>query len=100
MLKDKHIRSLVDYESFKDIFPGVDLAGGACYFLWERDSEGPCKVTNVINGEMLEAERSLDEYSVFIRSNRAIEIVRKVLSHHTQLLSLYKNAKITHTPEK
>lgn len=34
MLSDKHIRVLVDYENFKDIFPGVDLAGGACYFLW------------------------------------------------------------------
>ena len=44
MLTDKHIRQLVDYENFKDVFPGVDLAGGACYFLWDRDSEGPCTV--------------------------------------------------------
>ena len=28
MLKDKRIRKLVDYENFKDVFPGVDLAGG------------------------------------------------------------------------
>ena len=30
MLHDKSIRKLVDYENFKDVFPGVDLAGGAC----------------------------------------------------------------------
>lgn len=32
MLSDRHIRKLVDYENFKDVFPGVDLAGGASYF--------------------------------------------------------------------
>lgn len=37
MLTDKRIRALVDYENFRDVFPGVDLAGGACYFLWDRD---------------------------------------------------------------
>lgn len=47
MLSDKHIRVLVDYENFKDIFPGVDLAGGACYFLWDRDQAGDCKVVTV-----------------------------------------------------
>ena len=46
MLSDRHIRKLVDYENFKDVFPGVDLAGGACYFLWDRDHEGACEVTN------------------------------------------------------
>lgn len=44
MLNDKRIRRLVDYENFKDIFPGVDLAGGACYFLWDRDNRGTCEV--------------------------------------------------------
>ena len=46
MLNDRHIRILVDYENFRDVFPGVDLAGGACYFLWDRDNQGICKVTN------------------------------------------------------
>lgn len=50
MLSDKHIRVLVDYENFKDIFPGVDLAGGACYFLWDRDQAGDCKVVNCSSG--------------------------------------------------
>ena len=82
MLTDKHIRKLVDYESFKEIFPGVDLAGGACYFLWDRDHEGLCDVSNVINGQMNTKTRALDEYSVFIRSNQSIEIVNKVRQAH------------------
>ena len=83
MLSDKHIRKLVDYENFRDIFPGVDLAGGACYFLWDRENVGACDVTNCANGmEENTVSRFLDEFSVFIRSNRALSIVRKVMESH------------------
>lgn len=83
MLKDKRIRKLVDYENFKDVFPGVDLAGGACYFLWDRDNAGSCEVTNMtetVQGQMV---RDLDEFDVFIRQNKAISVVRKVLYWNT-----------------
>ena len=83
MLSDKRIRNLVDYENFKDIFPGVDLAGGACYFLWDRDNPGECIVSNCSsNAETLTDIRYLDEFDVFIRSNRALSIVRKVMKAH------------------
>ena len=83
MLSDKRIRRLVDYENFKDIFPGVDLAGGACYFLWDRDNPGECVVSNCSsNAETLTDTRYLDEFEVFIRSNRALSIVRKVMKAH------------------
>lgn len=39
MLSDKHITQLVDYPDSKDCFPGVDVAGGVCYFLRERERE-------------------------------------------------------------
>ena len=83
MLSDKHIRVLVDYENFKDIFPGVDLAGGACYFLWDRDQTGDCKVVNCSSGyEDVSMNRYLDEFDVFLRSNQALSIVRKVVNMH------------------
>lgn len=78
MLSDKHITKLVDYDNFKDVFPGVDLAGGACYFLWERDNEGPCEVINFSAGNQTKTIRYLDEYETFIRSNRAVSIVKKI----------------------
>jgi hypothetical protein len=78
MLSDKHIRKLVDYDNFKEVFPGVDLAGGACFFLWDRDNEGDCEVTNVSGNIRNTATRALDEYETFIRSNQAVEIVRKI----------------------
>ena len=78
MLTDRHIRKLVDYENFRDIFPGVDLAGGACYFLWDRDNEGTCEVVNFSKETPLSVERYMDEFDVFIRQNLALEIVHKV----------------------
>lgn len=87
MLTDKRIRKLVDYENFKDIFPGVDLAGGACYFLWDRDHEGPCEVTNFNADKSTTATRYLDEYDTFIRQNLAVDIVKKVTSNCSSFLN-------------
>ncbi|PWJ68320.1 MULTISPECIES: Eco57I restriction-modification methylase domain-containing protein [unclassified Fibrobacter] len=84
MLKDKSIRKLVDYENFRDVFPGVDLAGGACYFLWDRDNKGSCDVTNFSANEQTSHTRYLDEFDVFVRSNNALKIVRKVCKLYSE----------------
>src|SRR5207244_11490879 len=65
MLTDDRIRKLVDYENVQDAFPGVDFAGGVCYFLWERDSRGPCEVTNIAGDMHTVTERRLDEFPTF-----------------------------------
>lgn len=83
MLTDKHIQKLVDYENFKDVFPGVDLAGGACYFLWNRNYNGPCEVTNFNNEKSSISIRMLDEYNTFIRQNLAVNIVKKITSKYS-----------------
>ena len=80
MLNDKRIRKLVDFENSNDVFPGVDVAGGVCYFLWDRDKQGLCEVTNFINGNEAKSERSLNEFPIFIRHSKAIPIIRKVLA--------------------
>ena len=74
MLNDKRIRKIVDYDNFREVFPGVDLAGGACYFLWNRDNPGTCEVTNISGGKKDIMERPLDEYEIFIRQNKAVSI--------------------------
>ena len=80
MLADKRIRKLVDFENSNDVFPGVDVAGGICYFLWDRDQKGQCEVINIIDGNPVKSERSLDEFPIFIRHETAIPIIRKVLA--------------------
>jgi site-specific DNA-methyltransferase (adenine-specific) len=80
MLGDQRIRKLVDYPDSSDLFPGVKLMGGACYFLWDRDNHGLCETTLVRAGEMLATtERRLDEFDILVRDSRALGILRKVL---------------------
>ena len=86
MLSDRHLVKLVDYENFKDVFPGVDLAGGACYFLWDRNQEGPCEVTNFNADYVPVRKRELNQYDTFIRSNAAIGIVEKIQKCATTFL--------------
>ena len=80
MLNDKHIKILVDYPNAKDCFPNISIGGGVSYFLWDRTWEGDCIVVNVDGENRIEKKRSLNEYSVFIRFNNAIDIVKKVTS--------------------
>ena len=78
MLNDDRVRVLVDYTDSKDCFPGVDVAGGVCYFLWDRDHPGLCRYTNHRNGRSTTAERVLNEYPTFIRYPLADRIIAKV----------------------
>lgn len=83
MLNDNRIRKLVDYPDSRQVFPSVDVAGGICYFLWDRDNPGDCRVVEFEHGmESSEATRPLLEpgAEVFIRSNRALPILRKIMT--------------------
>lgn len=86
-LNDDRFRVLVDYENANDCFPGVDIAGGVCYFLWDRDNPGNCSVKNINNGQEVETTRKLNEFSTFIRRTEALSIVKKVLAKKEPLMS-------------
>lgn len=81
MLQNNRIRKLVDYNNSADCFPGVNIAGGVCYFLWDREHQGDCEITNFSQQQTGSSEsRSLNEYPILVRSNTAIHIIRKVLA--------------------
>ena len=80
MLSDRRIRALVDYPAANDVFPGVEVKAGVCYFLWDESHDGDCKVSTIRGGEVVgPIERNLGEYDVFVRDARAVLILRKVL---------------------
>ena len=86
MLNDDRLRSIDDFLSAADVFPGVGLKGGVCYFLWERDQPGSCQVTTHFNGwEDSTATRPLLEAGadVFIRFNEGVSILKKVMEVET-----------------
>ena len=84
MIKDTRIRILHDFLNANDCFGnGVEIKGGVCYFLWDRDTRGKCTViTHSSEGIISSAERymQIGGNDVFIRRNEAISILEKVQS--------------------
>lgn len=88
MLGDRRIRKLVDHEDPTVVFPGIDIAGGVCFFLWDRDTPGTCEVTEVRKNGTTSRTRSLDEYDVFVRNGAAIPIMRAVAQRKEPTMNL------------
>ncbi|MDE6407953.1 MAG: Eco57I restriction-modification methylase domain-containing protein [Anaeroplasmataceae bacterium] len=90
MLTDSCLRIIHDFPNASECFPGVEIKGGVCYFLWKRDEKGLCKVINHSNGKLLETERELLERGcdTFIRYNQAISILHKVISYQESTFNL------------
>jgi site-specific DNA-methyltransferase (adenine-specific) len=82
MLGDRRIRELVDYPAANDVFPGVEVKAGVCFFLWDAAYDGDCNVTTIRGSEVIGPHRrNLGEYDVFVREGRALSVLRKVLEH-------------------
>jgi len=83
MLTDNRLRSIDDYLTASDVFPGVGLKGGVCYFLWDRDHPGHCRVTTHFKDwPVSTTTRPLLEEGadVFIRFNEGLSILKKVVA--------------------
>lgn len=80
MLNDSHIKKIVDFEDANECFPGVDIAGGICYFLWENSYHGICEIVNKHLDTISISYRSLNEFPTFVRHGKAIPIIRKVIN--------------------
>lgn len=88
MLNQKHIKELVDIPNSADCFPGVNVAGGLCYFLWSKHYSGDCSVSNMEKGQIINSTvRSLNEYDYFVRNNTALHIIRKCFSDSQKKMS-------------
>lgn len=86
MLEDRHIQQIVDFPDSRQCFPNVDVAGGICYFLWDREREGDCRVvSHGFQGQESESVRPLIEpgCDIFIRNNEHIAILRKIVRTET-----------------
>ncbi len=82
MLNDDRILELHDFGNSSDCFPSVAIEGGVCYFLWNRDKTGLCKVySHSSDSKITMTERPLLEKGsdVFIRQNEIISVIRKVI---------------------
>jgi site-specific DNA-methyltransferase (adenine-specific) len=83
MLADKRIKEIHDFPNTADCFPGVNIRGGVCYFLWDANHKSDCKIYNHKGeGQVNILTRPMKElkFDIFIRHNEAITIVNKVIN--------------------
>ena len=79
----------MDYANSADCFPGVNIAGGICYFLWDKSYNGDCEITNMVGDTNVSTiSRSLQEFPVFVRNNVAVSILRHIKRMKERPLSL------------
>ena len=78
MLNDKKLRFLYDYIDPHDCFPTVDVAGGVCYFLRDKQYDGLCNFVSCKNRTHIVTKRELSEYDVLIRHQEELSILSKV----------------------
>ncbi len=79
MLNDTRISTLVDFQDSRDCFPTVDIAGGVCYFLWEKDFDNMCTVISMAGSNRKSEKRYLNAFDTFIRDSQTIAIIHKAI---------------------
>lgn len=83
MLADHHIKELHDFPNTDDCFPGVNIRGGVCYFLWDRNYDNSVAGVRVVTHEgenYTEVQRPLQykDLDIFVRQQKALSILEKV----------------------
>lgn len=91
MISDTRLKVIHDYPETDDCFPGLNIRGGVCYFLWDSLYHGDCTIINHIKGKMIEMKRPLKEANIplLIRYNQSISIMKKVLKFKEVSLGKY-----------
>lgn len=87
MLNDTHVEYLVDYVDSRDCFPGVDIAGGVCYFLWNKHYNGNCNFKSISKSKEEIRIRKLNEFDVFIRDNISVDLIHKIILNESKFIS-------------
>ena len=92
MMNNTQIRKMRDFSESKYIFPTADISGGICYFLIDTNYNGTCEFTNTDGSVNTTENRYLNEFPIIVRSNKAIDILHKVLSKKEDRLCNYVSA--------
>lgn len=83
MINDRRIRALHDFPNSTEAFPGVDVKGGVCYFLWDRDNMGKCEYVTFSDDADRSVIRHVDYLNsrgldIVLRDVKAISILEKI----------------------
>ena len=88
MLNDDRIRLIKDFVDSTECFPTTDISGGINYILWDKSYHGLCDFTGIHKGNVTRMHRKLNQFDTFVRRNKALPIIEKVLSKNEQTMSV------------
>jgi len=80
ILNSNHFRYIRDFINANECFPGVEIKGGICYFLYETNYNGTCNYVLLQNGEISIKNSFLNDWGMVIRDGKAENILRKISS--------------------
>jgi site-specific DNA-methyltransferase (adenine-specific) len=91
MLASSNFRTLDIFFDSAELFPGVSVKGGICYFLWDSNYSGLCDIATHEQGVVSERiQRRLDENGdVLVPWNEAIPILNRVRSKEEPTLDQF-----------
>ena len=81
MLNDERISEIHDFPQTSDCFPGLNIRGGICYFLWDKNHKGNPNIINYKNNKVISSKRrnlKIEDQDIFVRYNQAINILNKI----------------------
>ncbi|MDD1547886.1 Eco57I restriction-modification methylase domain-containing protein [Riemerella anatipestifer] len=91
MINDTRMKILFDFEYANDIFPGVHIDGGVCYFLWDKEHKSKVEYYyRNKEGEEIVSHRYLktDFSDTVIRDYRQLSIVEKAYLKKEKMFNL------------
>ncbi len=99
MLLDDRFRVFHDYLDASDVFPGVEIKGGVCFFLWDRDYSGKCAYYShgvgnqepLLNVDYLNSKKA----GIVIRDMKSLTILDKIEKVEGQYFTDEKNTFIS-----
>jgi hypothetical protein len=86
MLNDSHISELHDFLNPELLFPNINIRGGICYFLWDKNHDNSRDLTKVFTYDkdltvtLKERQLRTEDTDIFIRHGIAVDIIKKIKS--------------------
>ena len=75
---DNRIRCMTDYIKATDCFETINLSGGVCYFLYDKEYNGDCIFTSIFNNKIKTKERCLSDKDIIPHYIEYEDILEKV----------------------
>lgn len=80
MIHNNSIRQMTVFTDSHSVFPTVEIKGGICYYLFDKNYAGNCEYTIIQENKSRTFYRNLADFDILIREPLLANIVKKVMN--------------------